>query len=198
VVELQKISSIFTGVQVHEAVVGTSARFMRLADLSSLKSGRPITLAHGETPNVARAVEIEPNDLIAGARGLDTDICIANETVYGAFVSLDLYLVRPNVEVVNPQYLVSYLKLPATQALFAAGKQGSSLARLPKDALEKVEIPLPPLHVQRLIADLAQAFQEEDSLLKRLTNLNSTFARETIARAIRSAGVTQDIPRRSQ
>jgi hypothetical protein len=53
--------------------------------------------------------------------------------------------------------------------------------------LEKIEIPLPPLHVQRLIAELALAFEKEDQLLKKLTDLNSILGRETVARAIRAA-----------
>ena len=43
-------------------------------------------------PLVARALGIKEGDLIVAARGAATDVCMANETVFGAFVSLDLYL----------------------------------------------------------------------------------------------------------
>jgi len=186
VLELREFAVVFTGVSVYEAKDGP-ARFMRLSDLSDLKAGRTPILARGEVPAVARALKIEEGDLIIGARGSATDICVASDAVFGAFVSLDLYLVRPNRVRVNPQYLVAFLSLPATQALFAGGKQGSGLARLAKDALEKTEVPLPPMHVQRLIAGLALSFEEENKLLKRLTDLNSVIAREAVARAIRAA-----------
>lgn len=184
--ELGEISDVFTGVSIREAKNG-SARFMRLSDLSDLRAGRTPALATGETPEVARALMIEEGDVIVGARGLLTDVSVACDAVFGAFVSLDIYLVRPDQAKVNPQYLVAFLTLPSTQALFAGGKQGSSLARLPKDALEKTEIPLPPMRVQRLIADLAFSFEQEDKLLKKLTTLNSILGRETVARAIRAA-----------
>jgi hypothetical protein len=173
--ELGEVADVLTGVSIREDKNG-SARFVRLSDLSDLKAGRNPALARGEAPAVASSA---------------TDICIANAAAFGAYVSLDVYLLRPNKTKVNPQYLVAFLTLPATQALLAGGKQGSSLARLPKDALEKTEVPLPPMNVQRLIAGLACSVDKEDELLKKLSDLNSTLGRETIARAIRAADTRQ-------
>jgi type I restriction modification DNA specificity protein len=189
--ELKNIASTLSGVTVHEAYGGT-ARFVRLSDLSDLKAGRKPVLAAGEAPTVARALPIEDGDLIIGARGAATDVCLATAGMLGAFVSLDLYLVRPDVSKVDPGYLAAVLELPATQVLFAGGKQGSGLARLPKDALENVPIPLPPLPQQRLIAELAESFNDEDRLLKRLADLNSILGREAIARAIRAVNQRQN------
>ena len=141
----------------------------------------------GDVPAVARALTIEEGDLIAGARGSATDVCLATGAVIGAFVSLDLYLVRPDRAKVSPRYLAAFLELPATQAVFAGGKQGSALARLPKDALEKTPIPVPPMQSQLLIAGLARSFEEERKLLQRLSGLKSFFGRETVAHAIRAA-----------
>jgi restriction endonuclease S subunit len=146
-------------------------------------------LASGRVPDVARAVTIESGDLIVAARGVATDVLLATESLLGAYVSLDLYLVRPDSTKVDPQYLVAFLTLPATQSFFAASKQGSSLARLPKEALEKMEVPLPSIDVQRLIAGLACSFQEETMLLKKLSELNSVLAREVVARAFNAAAM---------
>jgi len=166
---------------------------MRLSDLTDFNADRTLILPRGAIPGVARAVQIEPNDIIVGARGLETSVCIANAAVFGAYISLDLYLVRPKAEIVNPRYLAAFLALPDTQAQFTGGKQGSSLTRLPKEALEKTMIPLPSLHVQSLIAEVALLFEEEDKLLKQLTALNATLGRETIARAIQfSPGALND------
>lgn len=163
---------------------------MRLSDLSDLRAGRTPTLARGEVPDVARALDIEAGDLIVAARGLATDICMANESVLGAFVSLDLYLVRPNIAKVDPRFLHAFLTLPGTQAQFAAGKQGTALARLPKDELEKVKVPLPLMDTQRKIADLAASFEKEGKILKKLSELNQILSREIVARAISAADVT--------
>lgn len=186
--ELRELSQVLSGVSVKEVIDG-SARVMRLADLSNLKAGRTPTLASGDAPVVARALTIADGDLIVGARGTATDVHVASDVIVGAFISLDLYLVRPNPQLVNPHYLAAFLELPSTQAFFAGGKQGTGLARLAKDTLEGTLVPLPPLHRQRLIARLAQTFKREAVLLSRLADLNSALGREAVARAFRAADV---------
>lgn len=188
--ELREISDIYSGLAVQEG--SGAARFVRLSDLSDLRAGRAPNLAAGELPAVARALPIEEGDLIVGARGAATDVCLAAPSWFGAFISLDLYLVRPNPSKVAPGYLAAFLDLPSTQAAFSGNKQGTGLARLPKDALDRLNIPLPPMPTQRLIADLARSFQSEAVLLRRLADLNSILGREALARAFRAAATNQN------
>ncbi|BEV47145.1 restriction endonuclease subunit S [Afipia carboxidovorans] len=188
--ELREISGIYSGLAVQEG--GGSARFVRLSDLSDLRSGRAPKLATGEPPAVARALPIEEGDLIVAARGAATDVCLAAHSWLGAFISLDLYLVRPNSSKVDSGYLAAFFDLPATQTVFSGNKQGSGLARLPKDALDKLVVPLPPMATQRLIADLARSLRDEAELLQRLAALNSTLGREALARAFRAATTCQN------
>jgi hypothetical protein len=188
--ELREISGIYSGLAVQEG--GGSARFVRLSDLSDLRSGRAPKLATGEPPAVARALPIEEGDLIVAARGAATDVCLAAHSWLGAFISLDLYLVRPDSSKVDPEYLAAFFDLPATQMFFSGNKQGSGLARLPKDALDKLVVPLPPMATQRLIADLARSLRDEAELMQRLAALNSTLGREALARAFRAATTCQN------
>ena len=195
--ELREIASVLSGVSVRETKDG-SARFVRLSDLSDVLAGRLPVLAAGEAPIVARALTIKEGDLIVGARGAATDVCLATSAIFGAFVSLDLYLVRPDKAKVDPQYLAAFLGLPATQAVFGGGKQGSGLARLPKDALERVRVLVPSMQSQILIAALARSFEDETRLRKKLTDLRSFLGRETVARAIGMADTRQDSLRSPQ
>lgn len=192
--ELREIAQVLSGVSFKEANDG-HARLMRLADLSDLKAGRIPTLARGEAPAVARALTIDEGDLIVGARGVSTDVYVADETIVDAYISLDLYLVRPNPQVVNSRYLAAFLELSSTQAFFTGGKQGTNLARLGKDAMESVQVPLPPMHRQRLIAELAQTFKREAALLTRLADLNATLGREAVVRAFRAADAQPEFTR---
>ncbi len=184
--ELKEIASVFSGVPARELKRGRS-RIMRLADLTDVKAGRIPSMTQGEPPEVARALPIEDGDLIVAARGNSTQVCTANESMVGSYVSLDLYLVRPQPRRINSEYLRTILELPATQAVMASEKQGSGLARLPKEALEKTAIPLPPLHQQRLIAGLAACLEVEQNLLKRLGELKKIFGRAVIGQAVKGA-----------
>lgn len=195
--ELKNIAEVFSGVAVHECGDGPS-RFMRLANVSEMKAGKRPELARGNSPTVARALAIEDGDLIIGARGPVTDVCMAGPDLYGAYVSLDLYLVRPNRTLVDPHYLAAFLELPSTQGLLSGGKQGTGLARLAKEALEKTKVPIPPMPQQRLIAGLAQSFEQETRLLTQLTDLNTIFGREAVTRAIRAADTERNFTRSAQ
>jgi hypothetical protein len=182
--ELQEVATVFSGIPLRDIKDGP-ARLMRLADLSDVKAGRTPSLAQSECPKVARALPIEEGDLIVAARGSGTDACTANPDIVGAYISLDLYLVRPQPGQIDPDYLRAVLELPSTQAALASEKQGSALARLPKEALEKMAIPVPPLRKQRLIAEMALSFEHERRLLNRLGELKQCLSQEVLSRTVR-------------
>jgi restriction endonuclease S subunit len=143
----------------------------------------------GELPDVARAIPIEGDDLVVGARGDRTECFLASGALIGAYISLDLYLIRPDHAAVDARYLRCFLNLPSTQARLATSRQGSdlALARLPKEALESVEFILPPFEMQAKIGRLAEAAEREQSLHARLAEKRTLLNQETINRAIRSA-----------
>jgi hypothetical protein len=184
--KLGELADVFSGVQAPKSKTGSS-RVMRLADLTDVKAGRAPSMTQGKPPEVARALPIEEGDLIVAARGNSTDVCIASESIVGSYISLDLYLVRPQPQRINSEYLRTVLELPDTQAVMATEKQGSGLARLPKERLEKTAIPLPPLHQQRLIAGLADCLEVEQRQLKRLSELKKVFGRAVLGQAIKGA-----------
>lgn len=137
---------------------------------------------------MARALAIEEDDLIIGARGDRTECFLASGPLVGAYISLDLYLIRPDHAAVDARYLRSFLNLPSTQARLAGRKQGSDLglARLPKEALESVELIVPPLEVQAMVARIAEAAEHEQRLLARLAEKKAHLNQEIVGRAIRS------------
>jgi len=186
--ELREVASVFSGLPARGGNHG-SAQFMRLADLTELKAGRMPIMARGEPPEVARALPIEDGDLIVASRGSSTDVCTASAIIFGAYISLDLYLVRPDAKRIDSQYLRAFLELPAAQAVLASEKQGSGLARLPKESLEKLLIPVPPLNRQRLIAALALCFEDERKLLKRLGELKESVGRDALSRTMKGPEV---------
>ncbi len=139
--ELRKISSIYSGVAVQEGGSGI-AHFVRLSDLSDLRSGRAPNLATGEPPAVARALPIEEGDLIVAARVSTTDVCQAAHSWLGAFISLDLYLVRPDRRRSILVIWQPFSIFPRRRQRSSGNKQGTGLARLPKEALDRLVVPL--------------------------------------------------------
>jgi Type I restriction modification DNA specificity domain len=183
---LSNLSEVYSGLPHHDSQKG-EVRFFRLSDLTDVVRGKPPTFALGGASEVARATPIQSGDVILAARGVTTDLCTADERIVGAFISLDLYLVRPNTNLIDPLYLKTLLQLPDCQSALAAHKQGTALTRIPKEALEKLEIPLPALETQRKIAELAELVTSERRLLDSLTHSKTIYHREILARAVKLA-----------
>ncbi|AMB46888.1 hypothetical protein Y590_18275 [Methylobacterium sp. AMS5] len=110
----------------------------------------------------------------------------------GAFVALDLYLIRPNRDRIIPEYLMAVLESAAAQAAFDAARQGSSLPRLPKAALENLPVPLPPLERQRTVVDLRRALVREARLLSELQAKHAVTSAELMRRAIAAGTSTRE------
>lgn len=127
-----------------------------------------------------------------GARGATTEAYVGDEAVIGAYVSLDLFLVRPDLTAIDPRFLAAYFDLPSTQAALAAGKQGTGLARLSKEALDTLQVPLLPISSQRAIGELAATVRARRDLLHHFIQLNDAFGREVIAQAVRHASQSAD------
>lgn len=145
------------------------------------------TLATGEAPSVGRALAIGTGDVLVGARGAVTEAYVGDEAVIGAYVSLDLFLVRPDLAAVDPHFLAAIFDLPSTQAALAAGKQGTGLARLSKETLDTLLVPVLPMARQKAIGELAAVVRARRTLLHQLMQLNDAFGREAIAQAVRHA-----------
>jgi hypothetical protein len=187
--QLQNIAQVVSGVALRSSPDGP-ARCVRQSDLAELRAGRVPTLATGEAPSVGRALAIETGDLLVGARGAATETYVGDEAVIGAYVSLDLFLVRPDLAAVDPHFLAAFFDLPSTQAALAAGKQGTGLARLSKEALDTLQVPLLPISSQKAIGELAAAVRARRDLLHQFIQLNDAFGREVVAQAVRHASQT--------
>ena len=160
-----------------------SSSFVRLSDLTALRSGRVPNFPRGETPTVARAAAIAEGDVIVAARGELTETLPAPLSFIGAFVSVDLYLVRPDRRRLDPAFLVAFLELPSTQARLASGKQGTGLARLAKEALDTLPVPLPAMAKQQAIGALADATRRANELTRRIADAHAKLRQARVRSA---------------
>ena len=65
---------------------------------------------------------------------------------------------------VYPDYLATNLNQPTLQARLKSLRSGSSIPNITLGALKEIEIPVPPLHFQAEIVNLAQAIRREKYL----------------------------------
>jgi restriction endonuclease S subunit len=118
---------------------------------------------------------VKSGDIVFRSRGQVTTAAILIEDPGPAVVSAPLLRIRVDQNVVLSDYLVWYINHPSSQALLASRAKGTSLKMISKQALESLEVTVPPIEKQRAIAELAALANEEQRLLKKITGCRSDY-----------------------
>ncbi|MBL7867158.1 MAG: restriction endonuclease subunit S [Flavobacterium lindanitolerans] len=89
----------------------------------------------------------------------------------GPYIASSIFFVlRPNQNIIYPEYLSAVLNAPQTKAVFQQIGSGTNIFSIRKSELGAFEIPLPSLEKQKKIAALAELHQKEISLTQHLLN----------------------------
>ncbi|GLK79007.1 hypothetical protein [Methylopila turkensis] len=179
-VALSKFALIATGVA-PDKLRDDPVRFVQIRDLTGARKD----LTVGERPLVARALPIQAGDILVAARGERTLAAEADEDLFGAYASLDLYLVRPEATRLDPSFLLAFLLLPQTGVRLRASTAGASLPRIARDDIAQLDLPDLPLERQRSIGQLARAHRTHRELLIQLAERHATAADLQILEALR-------------
>jgi type I restriction enzyme S subunit len=105
---------------------------------------------------------------------------------------------RPNQDLINPEYLVQYLRYPeARKRVVALGGQ-VALTNISQTDLSKVAIPVPPIQEQREIAGMLREYDNAMSLerkkISRLKRLKRGLMQDLLSGEVRTTDVDIDIP----
>ena len=145
---------------------GDDSAFFVLAGDVNTRGLQTSSLSSGALPMKSGSVAaLMTGDIVVALRG-STNAAAVVPPVEGlsrpVFATLDVAVVRPR-EGSCPEYLTWFLNLPMTQEALAVSRSGSAAPRLPLTALKALEVPLPSLKRQVMIAVAAsEALQERD------------------------------------
>ena len=142
---------------------GGDARFVQIKDLRP----RGRSLVAGLAPAVDRASPIQRGDVLLAARGDPAPVAMADEEIWGAFPTADIYLIRARPQMADAGYVLAFLRSPKAQSALREATGGTLLPRISKKALDELEIELPPLERQRQIGALALLLDQRAALLER-------------------------------
>jgi type I restriction enzyme, S subunit len=125
-----------------------------------------------------RSGKIQHKDVLFCLRGSIGKLAFVRPSEVGAIAS-SLVIVRGNEEKIDARYLYFILYSQAGQQAAASLNNGSAQPNLSVGELQKVQIPLPSVVVQRAIAGILDAFDDRITLLR---ETNATL--EAIAQAL--------------
>lgn len=139
------------------------------------------------------STRVEPQDVLLNITGASIGRCtIAPDGIAAANVNQHVCILRPALDRVTPQFLNLALQSSEIQTAIFSGENGSSREGLNFGQISELEIILPPLEQQKIIArstgnsieNLESLISEKRSFLKLLAEKRRTFVARAIAQGV--------------
>lgn len=179
---LNEIAEVFSGILPPKSA-DRHAVYVQIKDLRDPEG----ELLRGPAPRARRATKIAADDLLVPSRGDEITAFRPSPNLIGAFVGLDVYLIRPARRRVDPDFLFVALNDLNTIRQLKASATGGALPRIPKQALEDVLVPLPPMDEQRSIGRIGALAAACEGLQRQRMAAESKLNAALISRLLRTA-----------
>ena len=179
---LSEIAEVLSGILPPKGA-GREAAYVQIKDLRDYDS----EFLRGAAPKARRATRIAAQDLLIPSRGDQLAAFRPTPNMIGAFVGLDVYLVRPATRRVNPDFLFIALNDIAAVRQLKASATAGALPRIPTQALEDVVLPLPAMEEQRRIARLGILAADCERLQRQRLAAEAKLNAALISRLLRTA-----------
>jgi hypothetical protein len=135
---------------------------------------------------------LRPGDVLFVSRGTSNVAVPLNQETVTPFpdcwddiiAAYTFYVVRPDAQHVLPEYLAWVINQAPAQSYLASQSRGTLVKLLPKSIFEELDVPVPPLALQRQVMELEQLRAHEQSLLKRLIAARQRVVQHTCLLAI--------------
>jgi len=128
--------------------------------------------------------EIQPGDVLFLAKGQDNFACPVNRVTNHVLAANSFYILRPDQATILPDYLAWWLNQAPAQEFIQLNRSGSSLPFLSVSALSRLEVPIPPIEVQRKIGELELLRKKEADLLDLYLTKKSALIKTVCLNAI--------------
>jgi len=144
-----------------------------------MNSASPIRVTANE---IKERYLLKPDDIIFRSRG-QTNTCTILKTDLGPVVAAaPLMTLRVTASSLLPDYLGWWINQPAAQVHFGRHAKGTAGRMISRDALETLDVPVPPLEIQERIVELALLGEREQTLLTRLAEAEEKKLRGILMR----------------
>jgi restriction endonuclease S subunit len=127
---------------------------------------------------------LSSGDIIFMAKGNNNFAVMYASDQPAVAVSL-FFIIRPNRDKVDSEYLTWYLNAPIAQSYFHENRLGASVGNIRKEALEMLEVELPSLDRQKQIAKLNNLLREEKALTNEYMEKKEVLLNQTMLNLIK-------------
>ncbi len=178
--KLKDIANILSGVYLRPSPSGKIA-YLQVSDLQASPLEKT-TLKVDFVPKLSRYL-LQKGDILFAGKGTKY-LCQTFNLDIQAVPSTTLYIIRPNLKQVLPEYLCWFLNLPQTELLVRTTQVGSSTPLIHKSSLEELEVPLPDLANQSRTLEIVALQQREQELLAAIAEKRTQITNQIILKWI--------------
>lgn len=178
--KLKEVSKILSGVYLRPSPSGDIA-YIQVSDLQASSSEKTI-LKVDFIPKLSRYL-LQKGDILFAGKGTKY-LCQTFNLDIQAVPSTTLYMIRPNQEQVQPEYLCWFLNLPQIETIVRASQVGSNLPLIHKSTLEEIEIPVPDEKTQSRIVELSKLQQKELNILSAIAEKRAQIINQKLINII--------------
>lgn len=138
---------------------------IQLGDLSPDGSVNPERLTRVHLGDLPAKYLVSAGDVVFRSRGeRNTAFALDARFKESALAVLPLFVLRPKVDIVLPEYLAWAMNQPPAQRHFDRFARGTGLRMVPRSSLDTLDIDLPDLETQRKIVALDALAERERAL----------------------------------
>lgn len=170
---LSDVATIFPGLAFRSRIESEASGTFAIVQARDISSDGLVDLGGtarlDRLPAAGRGV-LQEGDIVFQPRGARYSVGRVHQLGHPAVAAAPLLIIRCAPAHILPEFLVTYLGLPAVQAELGQSAVGTHVPQIPRQALESLAIELPGLPAQAKLADLADLERRETELLDRLRN----------------------------
>ena len=138
---------------------------IQLRDISSNGLVDPDRLTRVQLEDLADRYFVRAGDLVFRSRGeRNTASALDERWQEPALAVLPLMVLRPNRDVVTPEYLAWAINQPPAQRHFDSAARGTNIRMIPRTSLDDLELDVPDIATQKMIVAVDALAERERKL----------------------------------
>jgi restriction endonuclease S subunit len=182
---LSSIAQIKSGFTFREAVEPNDNGSMFVIQANHVMSDQeyisPQTLLRTSFQSPRSAPYVQKGDIILVARGVGTfRSALFDADIRNVIPSSSVFDIRVMNTEVLPEYVSLFINSSEGQKLILQTVSGSNVQTISRKELEKIDIPIPPLIIQKGIVSLARNIRQQEAIMERKKELKRDIINTTI------------------
>ena len=167
-------------------VEGGACRLVRISDVSQDGTWLNGNFAQIEPSERIREEQfLRPGDVLFPNRGTRTTAIVFRLESPRTIAGAQFFVLRPDASRVFPEYLAWFLRTEESARHFEERRKGTYVQIIERRDLAEMELPLPPLEIQRKIVNAAALAIEERILSEQLATLKARLVEGELLEAAR-------------